>query len=326
MHKLKLVNLLSITTLLLFSCGNRHVDIVKNSDIPINKRMEYGNALNKRKVCRKVEWSELENDKGETVVTYKCFFIGAPDYFKNLQYKYLKRAEIMYERSLSSAKITREMKYKEIGFYSKKIADLQTHKAELETELKRLEAIDKERADIYAKYDKLKVDGRYSPENWKKLKVEIEQLDKKYPKIELSQVRFNTTQQKSQLDENKVKLKEVTRLLPSKSTIEKNYKKAYGKAEKSREVEVQEANTRYALSDAYEFYQWSFNDQQKPTIIKSGYSVIKLTGEVIEEPYAASIMLQYAYSDNIDSMKNYYPLTSTLTEKLGLKIGSIWYR
>lgn len=82
---------------------------------------------------------------------------------------------------------------------------------------------------------------------------------------------------------------------------------------------IENAQTRYALSDAYELYQWSFDKDDNPVFIYSGYEVVKSSGEEVGQPFDSDTMFDYAYKNQVESIENYFPIKLILANKLGLR-------
>lgn len=230
MHKFKTLTLLSFSALALVGCGNDHVDNVKNSYTGLDSTLNLEQILDHRKLCREVEWNEFEDDKGRSVVAYKCFLNGSQAYFESLKSTQLERADTYYENAIKSAKQTSDRQYGRIEYYTKEIEKYRAEKVKLEAKLAQVEAIEKERLDIYAKYKDLKVDGRHSATTWDKMKKDLELLDEKHPDIQLSNIHFYVGRQKSLLENNERSLQRAIDNLPDEADIEDRYSKSLAHA------------------------------------------------------------------------------------------------
>lgn len=71
----------SITLMLTGCFGSDPISIVQEIEHPTNRTYLLGKVLENRPVCKNTEWSEFEDDKGRTLVEYRCEIDSAEDFF-----------------------------------------------------------------------------------------------------------------------------------------------------------------------------------------------------------------------------------------------------
>src|SRR2546427_28965 len=78
MKKLSLV--VAFSTIALSACSKSPVDIVKDSYIDSARTTTVANGLGKRPLCKSTHWDSFKDDKGRTVVQYKCTIVDGNDF------------------------------------------------------------------------------------------------------------------------------------------------------------------------------------------------------------------------------------------------------
>src|SRR5256885_1730283 len=96
MKKLSLV--VAFSTIALSACSKSPVDIVKDSYIDSARTTTVANGLGKRPLCKSTHWDSFKDDKGRTVVQYKCTIVDGNDFLKDRREDYLERATRSEER------------------------------------------------------------------------------------------------------------------------------------------------------------------------------------------------------------------------------------
>ena len=96
------------------ACSKNPVDIVKSSYIDGARTTTVANGLSKRPLCKSTHWDSFKDDKGRTVVQYKCTIIDGEDFQKEMREDYLQRITKGAEQSAVSAVIDRESAAKRI--------------------------------------------------------------------------------------------------------------------------------------------------------------------------------------------------------------------
>ena len=112
MKKLSLV--VACSTIALSACSKSPVDLVKSSYIDGARTTTVANGLSKRPLCKSTHWDSFKDDKGRTVVQYKCTIIDGEDFQKEMREDYLQRITKGAEQSAVSAVIDRESAAKRI--------------------------------------------------------------------------------------------------------------------------------------------------------------------------------------------------------------------
>lgn len=318
MHKLRTFSFLYFSTFALVGCGDNNINAVKESYTRFDNTLNLEQIFDHRKLCREVEWSEFKDDKGRSIVSYKCFLSGTQEYFEKLKSGHTKRAESRYEEAVTNAKRRYDRQYDSIEYYSKEVEKYQSEKVDLESEQSRIKSIHQEQLDTYAKYESLNVDGRFNKENWAEYKKELEQLDNKYPDVELSKIPYYLSRNENLLKSIDDKLWYAKEKLPDEVDIEDSYVESMNYAKSAKEEMIDKVKTKYNISDVYELYQWSFDKDGNPVFIYSGYEIVKSTGKEISQKVNFDTMFEYAYKNRVESIDNYFPVKYILANKLGL--------
>ncbi|WP_429019149.1 hypothetical protein [Comamonas sp. 4034] len=102
MKNLSLV--VACSAIALSACSKSPVDIVKSSYIDGARTTTVANGLGKRPLCKSTHWDSFKDDKGRTVVQYKCSIADGNDFLKERRDDYLERttkdAEIALRRAV----------------------------------------------------------------------------------------------------------------------------------------------------------------------------------------------------------------------------------
>jgi len=94
-----------IAAVLLTGCGDSTIKAVQNTTLPDDDKITIAKVLENRKACNKTEWETKEDNRGQKIVTYKCYF----------SVKELNREQkTQRERFIASAKNTRETEQKRL--------------------------------------------------------------------------------------------------------------------------------------------------------------------------------------------------------------------
>lgn len=317
MKKKKVLSILSVATIALAGCGESHIEKVKGSYTGFDETLSLEQILDHRKLCREVEWTEFEDDKGRSVVEYKCSLNGTASYFENLMSSHIKTAESRYEEGIVNAKREYDTQYKNIEYYLKEVEKYKLEKVALEKDLNEIKAIDSEMDDLWSKHGLDEADG-VSKKDWDKYKSELKQLDKKYPDIELSKIHFYLERQENLLEGNDDKLRSAMQRIPDEIDIEDRYTQSLDYAKQLKNEMIGRAQGMYDISDVYERYQWSFDKDNNPVYIYSGYEIVKSTGKEISQQVDFDTMFDYAYKNQVETIDNYFPVKFILANKLGL--------
>lgn len=92
------------STIALSACSKSPVDIVKSSYIDGARTTTVANGLGNRPLCKSTHWDSFKDDKGRTVVQYKCSIADGNDFLKERRDDYLERttkdAEIALRRAV----------------------------------------------------------------------------------------------------------------------------------------------------------------------------------------------------------------------------------
>ncbi len=64
--------LVAAVALMLSGCGDSNVQTVKQTSLSLDKSISIGNALDNRKICSNVSWSETKDERGRVIVGYLC--------------------------------------------------------------------------------------------------------------------------------------------------------------------------------------------------------------------------------------------------------------
>lgn len=62
--------------------GSDSISLVKDTNHPFNDTYKLGNVLDRRAICSDLSWEEIEDDKGRTLVEYRCDLAYADDYYE----------------------------------------------------------------------------------------------------------------------------------------------------------------------------------------------------------------------------------------------------
>lgn len=90
MRTLKII-LAVITTASLSGC-NEAIDTVKSSRLNYNDKFTIDEAFSNRKICQKVTWDLIKDDRGRELVQYKCDIKGIKEYYE--KHKEAERSKI----------------------------------------------------------------------------------------------------------------------------------------------------------------------------------------------------------------------------------------
>ena len=112
MKKLSLV--VACSTIALSACSKSPVDIVKDSYIDSARTTTVANGLGTRPLCKSTHWDSFKDDKGRTVVQYKCTIVDGNDFLKDRREDYLERATKDAETAVASAVRSRDSVAKSI--------------------------------------------------------------------------------------------------------------------------------------------------------------------------------------------------------------------
>ena len=67
----------------LSACGKGPIVAVKSSYIDGTRTTTVENALTHRAVCKSEKWKSFKDDRGRTVVEYRCDIVDGDDFLKN---------------------------------------------------------------------------------------------------------------------------------------------------------------------------------------------------------------------------------------------------
>jgi hypothetical protein len=123
-------SLVLLPLLLLQGCDGSTIDSVKNYVYDFDTSMSVGNALDHRKICSDTKWKSFKDERGRTIVEYRCDLKGVSEYSqktKNLALDSLKQSIKQHqdnlvhikdniEGALNALNLTSEIKsYMDIG-------------------------------------------------------------------------------------------------------------------------------------------------------------------------------------------------------------------
>lgn len=90
---------------LLAACSNSPTDIVKETYIDDARTLTVANGLSNRALCKSTDWDSFKDEKGRTIVQYKCIIVDGNDFLKDRRQDFLesltKDAEKDVRHSLS---------------------------------------------------------------------------------------------------------------------------------------------------------------------------------------------------------------------------------
>jgi len=95
----------ALAAVLLTGCGDSTIKAVQNTTLPDDDKVTIAKVLENRKACNKTEWETKEDNRGQKIVTYKCYFST-----KDLN----REQKSKRERFIASAKNTRETEQKRL--------------------------------------------------------------------------------------------------------------------------------------------------------------------------------------------------------------------
>lgn len=280
----KMISTKSILPLVLSSllagCGDDSVNLVQDSYTYLNETLTIGQALNNRSICQKVDWSNFEDDKGRTIVEYKCYLNGAAEYFNTLKAGQISRAESSYTNRIEYAKETYERALQSITY-----------------NLKELKKLQEERKGYAAKL--AEAQANYGSDGDSESHRQITIYEKKVGWVDedISRIQYNI------LDE---------------VDVEDTYNQALDSALQNKSDMLQKAENKYNLSDAYEVFQWSFNKNNEPVPIYTGMVILKDDGEKLSQSLDEQRAFSDAYKNKINRITQHAPIKVYLSFGLGL--------
>lgn len=106
MKRISLVFVCSVITL--SACGKTPLDIVKETYIDGSRTTTVINGLGKRELCKSTNWDSFKDERGRTIVQYKCSIVDGDDFLKVRRDDYLERAIKDAESAVTNAVLSRD--------------------------------------------------------------------------------------------------------------------------------------------------------------------------------------------------------------------------
>lgn len=93
---------LLVSVMFLYGCSDGAVIIVQNSSYENFPEYTIGQAFSNRKVCKNIDWTSHKDDRGATVVQYKCSMAGVDDYVSTLVKRRVKSKNLEHAHAVTS--------------------------------------------------------------------------------------------------------------------------------------------------------------------------------------------------------------------------------
>lgn len=139
MKRISLV--VACSAIALSACGKTPLEIVKATYIDGARTTTVANGLGKRELCRSTHWDSFKDERGRSVVQYKCKITDGDDFLKEKRDDYLERTTTDAESSVVNAIRSRDNSLK---FIEEDFPDSRRNIERLQKGIERIQALSKQ--------------------------------------------------------------------------------------------------------------------------------------------------------------------------------------